>query len=1128
MRRLVWYCCLGLTLIAAAALAVSASSGTEKAASLAKTQAKRAAALQSSLPGSAVLEAQTWREVGAKPPAVLPPSAGSVASSVSSTITVTQAAVSGTTESEQAPLMLVGEDTPVILGEGTDEHSPGEHLDVRCVLANTVNLSAWVIYGYFNPGDKVKIWFNPTTCGATPYPFKIDSVEFNIAAPGAGTLVFGADIECPNTPGDSTSGPGYSLSHPDSNWFSYTWPAAGGNYRFKLPIRPRVCVNGPFFLGIRFWTWSGAAAQRPSVVWDTAGVQAPGRQWVCNPACCDWRNVRGAGKVRAWIYGNTNDACTPVACVATTPCVVTCQTGDIIESPETPDSTWMLTDPNGGCNVTPPLFGAMNCGQTVCGKFFTYTRPSGAATRDTDWYLFTLTQADSVRLTVVSEYPVLAGVLDTNGCVGAAFVSSTTTTVGCTTIVRTSCLDPNTYAVFVASASFYCPAAPGADYRATLQCFPCGPIVCTPDTTLTTVPASWTSTTCGAADDCNLRIGEDRIVRVVIPSNGYYQFSLCGGTNWDSYIYLTDSCCGGTVIAEADEGCSTGNLSQTECLELTAGTYYLDIEPWDPTQQDPDCGPFTLNITTCAPCLPLPPNDECTSVTPVTLPATFTGDNTCATHDCSLLGAGDGETWHAFTIPDTCDVIIDYCGTNPSFIYFYTVLVRGCPCASSISRSSYDFTTCGDDNITFRFDRLPPGTYYLPVLRWDAQSTVGPYTIHVRCVPTCVLTCETGTPLEGEPNCGYGYVDSFNGGCNSSPPAFSTITCGSAVCGKSGTYQATDTTRERDTDWYRLTLAQRSYLTWNAVAEFPVTLFVLDSTHCDSILILASAGGYACDTVRAITAVLDAGEYWLFIAPSDVNYVDCGADYIAWVTCTPCDVVCLPTDVVECAETPGPGHSLNDCDGGCNNAPSPVLYQTITCGQSICGVSFTYNPTDTTFARDTDWYHFMLTDSQKVSVTVEAEFPVNVYVLNYDCANIQVFASGQAGIPCTPVTVVTAAALPPGDYSVFVAPSYSWTFDNDGWTPPGSQYRLTLGCPCVPAIKTTVYLDATNTNLVLRWIAPAAGTYKVFSTVSKTAVFDPGTWALETTVTVGSGPNSWTDPAGSVAYKRYAVQHVCQ
>jgi hypothetical protein len=47
---------------------------------------------------------------------------------------------------------------------------------------------------------------------------------------------------------------------------------------------------------------------------------------------------------------------------------------------------------NGGCNDTPPTYGSIQCGETICGT----TESNPACCRDTDWFLFTLTQDDTV------------------------------------------------------------------------------------------------------------------------------------------------------------------------------------------------------------------------------------------------------------------------------------------------------------------------------------------------------------------------------------------------------------------------------------------------------------------------------------------------------------------------------------------------------------------------------------------------------------------------------------------------------------------------------------------------------------------------------------------------------------
>jgi hypothetical protein len=972
-------------------------------------------------------------------------------------------------------------------------------------------------------GDAMLVWYDPTRCGANPYPFRIDTFYVALKSYAADSFIFAVDIVCPRTAGDSCSGPGEVIW---SNSYLVVFPGTS-SYAYAIPLSPRPCVNGPFYVALTYLYWGGTAAQAwPSVRWGNTPDAAACTQYYYDGFCAiPWVDYWGAtygGHLQWWVSGNTNDACTPTPCTNIEPCVVTCQSGDVNEpaEPATPDSANMANDPDGGCNIATPAFGSIACGGWVCGKFFVYANPSGSYSRDTDWYLFTVNQQDTVRLTVISEFPALIGIVDTNNCVNPTFLAYAITEQGCTTVVTSPCLDPGTYAVFVASASFFCPEVPAmADYRAHIQCAPCAVQPCTPDTTITTIPASWTSTTCGAADDCDLRIGEDRIVRVVIPSNGFYQFSLCGGTNWDSYIYLTDSCCAGTVIAEADEGCATGNLSQTECIQLAAGTYYLDIEPWDPTQQDPDCGPVTLLVETCQPCTPLPVNDDCPNAIPLTVNA---ANPTCSNNNCATLDCNQNpfhEVWYTFTLTDTCqNVRVRYCGTTISGSLGVSIFTDSC-CGTRVSYDSYEYTSCPDGFITIHYDSLAAGTYWLPV----NFSVYGDFCVRVTSMP-CVpcVSCPPGAIQENEPNCEPGYVDVTNAGCNGTPVRFTALACGQTVCATSGTF---DDDTLRDTDWFQFTLAQKSWVKFTVLAMFKTTVLIFDSSACDNLVEMAEDTANTCDTARAITALLEPGEYWAVVAPMfNGGHVECGTPYWATLECMPCGgVTQLVTDIVECTETPGPTHGDTDCSGGCNNDPNPHLYGAAACGQTVYGTSFTYSPTDSTIGRDTDWYHLVLADSQYVTLTVEADFAGYVFFMLYeDCVNYTTYMQFAIPHPCAPYTRTTTTKMAPGDYTIWVGPSEFFG------VPYPSHYRLTLGCPCVPAIEATVYVDASVTNLVLRWVAPVAGTYKVFSTVSKTASFDPGTWTLETTVTVGSGQNAWTDPAATVPYKRYVVQHICQ
>jgi len=109
----------------------------------------------------------------------------------------------------------------------------------------------------------------------------------------------------------------------------------------------------------------------------------------------------------------------------------------------------------------------------------------------------------------------------------------------------------------------------------------------------------------------------------------------------------------------------------------------------------------------------------------------------------------------------------------------------------------------------------------------------------------------------------------------------------------------------RDTDWFEVNIDEYSQITLTAVAEFPVLLFIIDSGSgdCSDYSIMNSASGNPCDTV-SVSAIGDAGTYWMWIGPSVFDGVSCGSAYTMWV---------------DAQQTSPPE---DPCDGD----PEPVLY----------------------------------------------------------------------------------------------------------------------------------------------------------------------------------------------------------
>ncbi len=250
--------------------------------------------------------------------------------------------------------------------------------------------------------------------------------------------------------------------------------------------------------------------------------------------------------------------------------------------------------------------------------------------------------------------------------------------------------------------------------------------------------------------------------------NGYagytYHFDLCpnapgaGTGNFDADIKVCNSAC--AILSGTDGSCSGGpnswlpNDFQWVCS--TTGTYYVVIAPYRSYDQHNCTGTsartFTMQYYAKGdPCAGVPPpsNDDCSSVTPVTLtsgvPQVFAGDNTCATNDGGSCFGPEGETWHAFTLSGSAtgwDVTLDYCGTSPAFGNAWLNCALDCPCTTITAAADYDTVTCGDGNLTLVWSGLADGTYWYPVILDPAYSAEGPYTLNVVAVEHVPTYCD--------------------------------------------------------------------------------------------------------------------------------------------------------------------------------------------------------------------------------------------------------------------------------------------------------------------------------------------------------------------------------------------------
>ncbi len=238
----------------------------------------------------------------------------------------------------------------------------------------------------------------------------------------------------------------------------------------------------------------------------------------------------------------------------------------------------------------------------------------------------------------------------------------------------------------------------------------------------------------------------------VITDCAQVQVDLCG-TSPVFGNYFTDLVIGCTldsvIGASSVTDCGDGNVALA-FGPLEPGTYHVPIL-MEPGVAE---GPYTLHITTL-PCTAAPLNDACENAVPEALFAGgalfFNGDNTTAT------AAGDGvfdsapTVWHAFTTTECLDVTVGYCATAPPFGDFWVDLATDCPATAFITPTAHDFYNgCGNPNLSMFFNDLPPGTYWIPVLR-SALAT-GPYAVNVEATacdqPPVNDSCSAVPPVD--------------------------------------------------------------------------------------------------------------------------------------------------------------------------------------------------------------------------------------------------------------------------------------------------------------------------------------------------------------------------------------------
>lgn len=560
------------------------------------------------------------------------------------------------------------------------------------------------------------------------------------------------------------------------------------------------------------------------------------------------------------------------------PCEIDCPDGSIAEGEPCGQSPDVV---NGGCNSAPPVFTDVVCGDVICGGGWT-----DGSTRDTDWYMLTLTGNAYVTLTMAAEFDFVFGFIEYNpGSEGSGncgditgYISPYVVGEPCDTLSLGDTLTAGLWMIFAAPAGWdnpYCTSG---------------------DTTY------WLDIACVDLGSSDLTVNPDNVDFGVVPVDA------TGGTT-------LEVCADGT--ADITYTTEVGYVSKGAVVPGPG--WYLDAFVQDKPEYNGPQNEVDENVLRQG-------GDVVGSATAIGSDSyTNTGTTSGYTNDydevCPYTGSTAPDVVYSYVCTaDDKQIDVDMYGSAyDTKIYIYENSVTpGSPHACNDDYYSDYVSALWDIDIT------NGNTYYIVVDGYGTDN--GDYAIAVDvhdAAPPCVVTCPAGSIDEAE-GCG----NDTNGGCNSA--GFTDIVCGDTFCGSGWADGGS-----RDTDWYRLELTSAATVTYSGCAQFPFLMFIIDAgtENCADYEILQSITGNPCDTMY-LGGDLEAGVYWLWMGGSDFyDYPCANGDTTYWIN-------------VDCPEqlnwlSAGAGSTLGA--GTCENIPLDYDVTGLAEGVYSATVTFAHN-----------------------------------------------------------------------------------------------------------------------------------------------------------------------------------------
>jgi len=424
---------------------------------------------------------------------------------------------------------------------------------------------------------------------------------------------------------------------------------------------PGPVLAGPFSVSLSLKQPTGRLIDTTVGFFEEFAFSASHSPVSINPNECVWLQIENntsgictwlwetapPGDGYSWQQSSTNDfdlswcvdvSVEPLGC--SEPCDILCEPNAIPESE--PDCGFPNDTSNGGCNSIPPAFGAIDCGDIVCG-----TAAFDGLTRDTDWYSLTLQEPTEITIQVTAEFNFVAGIIDNDGiddCGQLGGFLDLAVAQSCSPTEVTTCVPAGNWWIFVAP-QFAAQVQCGAEYQLNITCNNCAPglgACCVQDTCVITDSNqcmgmggvySGDSTLCAAIpcppppEACCFPNGS---CQDLAPATCF----TSGGIPKGPGTVCT------SVLCDVFGACCPQNDS---CVEVAFSECAQSGGVWQGTAST------CINVD----CAVIPPgNDDCGTAIFVTIPATQSattaGANTDITPDCQATNSAPGVWYYLF------------------------------------------------------------------------------------------------------------------------------------------------------------------------------------------------------------------------------------------------------------------------------------------------------------------------------------------------------------------------------------------------------------------------------------------------------------------------------------------------